>query len=394
MADDLQSRIKTMNRDSAIRSARTAVTGAQNAGRMDSYVAAQKMGIELEREWLATLDNRTRHQHAMMDGHKAPIDKPFIMDGHKIMYPGDMSAPGYLVYNCRCTLVAAVKGVDTSKAKRRARDPETGETALIENMSYAEWAGWKDSLKGKSSVDRTPSDGTTRNYTKNIAKILGVDEKNIQISELPEVSQASIEKQVNQAVDYFPQLKGHLKSIKYSDKIADGTIALSHSIAGTIDVGPAFLDYDTLAKKYAYGVKIGQYAKGTTVDSILMHEMGHQVDGLLTKNGLFDGEIGMYGTIRSSQAIQNDILDVLGLSAQRLKDIRQEYRDKGYTGKDLTHAVLTERKWFIEEHVSGYAATNEREFLAECFSELVTSEHPREAAQELGKILEIAKGIL
>ncbi len=145
MADDLQSRIKTMNRDSAIRSARTAVTGAQNAGRMDSYVAAQKMGIELEREWLATLDNRTRHQHAMMDGHKAPIDKPFIMDGHKIMYPGDMSAPGYLVYNCRCTLVAAVKGVDTSNAKRRARDPETGETALIENMSYAEWAGWKQS---------------------------------------------------------------------------------------------------------------------------------------------------------------------------------------------------------------------------------------------------------
>ena len=44
MADDLQKRITTMSRDSAIRTARTAVTGAQNAGRMDSYAAAEKMG--------------------------------------------------------------------------------------------------------------------------------------------------------------------------------------------------------------------------------------------------------------------------------------------------------------------------------------------------------------
>lgn len=53
MADDLQKRITTMNRDSAIRTARTAVTGAQNAGRMDSYAAAEKMGIKLKKEWLA-----------------------------------------------------------------------------------------------------------------------------------------------------------------------------------------------------------------------------------------------------------------------------------------------------------------------------------------------------
>ena len=50
MADDLQKRITTMSRDSAIRTARTAVTGAQNAGRMDSYAAAEKMGMRLKRE--------------------------------------------------------------------------------------------------------------------------------------------------------------------------------------------------------------------------------------------------------------------------------------------------------------------------------------------------------
>lgn len=139
IADDLQRRIPTMNRDSAIRTARTAVTGAQNAGRMDSYIAAQKKGINLKREWVATLDGRTRHAHAMLDGQIADIGKPFEVDGYKIMFPGDKSAPGYLVYNCRCTLVPALDGVDTSDAQRRAKNPETGETEIIPDISYRQW---------------------------------------------------------------------------------------------------------------------------------------------------------------------------------------------------------------------------------------------------------------
>jgi SPP1 gp7 family putative phage head morphogenesis protein len=155
MADDLQKRIITMSRDSAIRTARTAVTGAQNAGRMDSYAAAEKMGIKLRREWVATLDGRTRHAHAMLDGQTVDIDKPFKVDGEEIMFPGDTSAPGYLVYNCRCTTTAVVDGVDTSSAQRRARNPATGQTEVISNMSYAEWAGWKKDTKQVASAAKS-----------------------------------------------------------------------------------------------------------------------------------------------------------------------------------------------------------------------------------------------
>lgn len=155
MADDLQKRITTMSRDSAIRTARTAVTGAQNAGRMDSYAAAEKMGIKLKREWVATLDNRTRHAHAMLDGQQADIDKPFKVDGYDIMFPGDTSAPGYLVYNCRCTTIAVVDGIDTSSAQRRARNASTGQTEVISNMSYAEWAGWKKDTKQVASAAKS-----------------------------------------------------------------------------------------------------------------------------------------------------------------------------------------------------------------------------------------------
>lgn len=140
MADDLQSRIVTMSRDSAIRTARTAVTGAQNAGRLDSYFAAEKMGIKCRKKWLATLDSRTRHSHAMLDGEIVDNDKKF---SNGCRFPGDPNGPPSEIYNCRCTLVSEIDGIDTSGGQRRARNPETGRNELIKNMTYAEWAGWK-----------------------------------------------------------------------------------------------------------------------------------------------------------------------------------------------------------------------------------------------------------
>ena len=131
IADDMQQRMESMNRASAIRTARTSVTAAQNAGRMDSYHAAEGMG-------------RTRHAHAMLDGQTAETDKPFHVDGYEIMYPGDTSAPGYLVYNCRCTLIASLDDVPkTPNPLRRARDPETGKSILVSDMTYAQWVSWK-----------------------------------------------------------------------------------------------------------------------------------------------------------------------------------------------------------------------------------------------------------
>lgn len=152
MADDLQKRITTMSRDSAIRTARTAVTGAQNAGRMDSYAAAEKMGIKLKKEWLATLDARTRHSHAMLDGEQVAQDKKF---SNGCRFPGDPQGPPWEIYNCRCTLIAAVEGVDTSTAQRRVRNPSTGQAEVISNMSYAEWAGWKKDTKQVASAAKS-----------------------------------------------------------------------------------------------------------------------------------------------------------------------------------------------------------------------------------------------
>lgn len=90
--------------------ARTAMTGAQNAGRMERLRETEEAGIEVRKKWLAVRDNRVRDTHAELDGQERPVDEPFEVmtdDGRllEIDYPGDPNAPPELVYNCRCTLV-------------------------------------------------------------------------------------------------------------------------------------------------------------------------------------------------------------------------------------------------------------------------------------------------
>lgn len=170
MADDLQRRITDMSRDSAIRTARTAVTGAQNAGRMDSYAAAGKMGIKLKKEWLATLDSRTRHSHAMLDGEQVEQAKKF---SNGCRFPGDPQGPPWEIYNCRCTLIAAVDGVDTSSAQRRARNPVTGETEVVPNMTYQDW------VRSKQKQQKSVEIETVLRYNNIIQSYTNVDTEKV-----------------------------------------------------------------------------------------------------------------------------------------------------------------------------------------------------------------------
>ena len=143
ISDDLQSRIVTMSRVSAIRAARTAVTAAQNAGRMDSYAAADEMwGIKSKKKWVATKDLRTRHDHGMADNQIVDYDQPFDVGGYKMMFPGDgsLGAPGHELYNCRCTVVNATDDdLEAERHMMRVKNPETGEYELVKKKSYKEW---------------------------------------------------------------------------------------------------------------------------------------------------------------------------------------------------------------------------------------------------------------
>lgn len=143
IASDLQNRIAEMNRTSAVRAARTAVTGAENAGRMDSYKAASDMGIKVRKRWVATKDGRTRHAHRRLDGQTVDWNESFASELGKIRYPGDPRAKPANVYNCRCSLRTVEKPeMEAEPRQMRVRDPKTGRNVLVNEMTYDEWEAW------------------------------------------------------------------------------------------------------------------------------------------------------------------------------------------------------------------------------------------------------------
>lgn len=136
IATRLANTVGDKNRKAAIRNARTMATGAQNAGRIDSYKRAERMGIKMRQQWLSTLDNRTRHSHRLVDHEIQPVGEKF---SNGCRFPGDPDAPAAEVYNCRCSLRGLVDGLEPKA--RELRD-------LSEIGDYEEW---KKSKKSESN---------------------------------------------------------------------------------------------------------------------------------------------------------------------------------------------------------------------------------------------------
>lgn len=134
IATRLSKTVGETDRKAAIRNARTMTTGVENAGRVDSYKRAESLGIDLEQEWLATLDGRTRHEHRELDGQRVKVGEKFKVGGEEIAYPADPTASAHLVYNCRCTLIAAIKGHG-----KDASDLSSRNTNNMEEQTYDEW---------------------------------------------------------------------------------------------------------------------------------------------------------------------------------------------------------------------------------------------------------------
>lgn len=152
IADSIRA-VARMDEAAGIRNARTAITGAQNAGRQASYERAASMGIQVTKRWVAVLDVRTRDSHRHMDGVEVPYDKPFTTPlGSVMMYPGHMKGgkAGDMedikagdLYNCRCTMRTVEKpGIEAEARKRRVRDPATGKNVVVSDMTYSEWERW------------------------------------------------------------------------------------------------------------------------------------------------------------------------------------------------------------------------------------------------------------
>ena len=127
------------NHKSTIRYCRTAITSAENAGRIHAMGRAENLGIPLKKCWEATLDSRTREAHRHLDGQTADRDKPFHSLLGDIMYPGDPNAAAANIWNCRCTLKAEIEGYETDMTDLSARNTD--------HFDYESYEDWRNSRR-------------------------------------------------------------------------------------------------------------------------------------------------------------------------------------------------------------------------------------------------------
>lgn len=121
--------VTTMDENSAIRNARTAMTYAENLGRDNAYEDIKSKGIPVRKQWAAAMDNRTRETHRQLNGTYANDNGMFgegILD-ILLKCPGDPNGDPGEIYNCRCRENIVLQGIDHSQ------DDELYEQFMKEN---------------------------------------------------------------------------------------------------------------------------------------------------------------------------------------------------------------------------------------------------------------------
>ena len=369
------------NMNSMLTNARTGMTMAQNAGRQKRLAEAEKMGIKLHKQWMATFDGHTRYNHRMLDGQKRPVDKPFEIEGYKIMFPGDPTAHPSMTYNCRCTLVG---DLDSYPSAYERYDNIDGKP--VSQMTYQEWENAKKGITAPQFNQVSIGAAKTVQDINDMLNIPGLFSGNYK-ADLTGVdldSAKSIAAAYEQVFEKYPQLKGRLDAPNaHPSGMGDNTYAWCYlRSGGRVEVNPKlYNDWKSISKSYEGDVISKWHPFGTTAESIVTHEIGHAIDGLLAREGVLGGYTSNGEFRYASTSLKNKIMKRAAKKDSDLKDLM-----------DID-------KWLKDDsatlnYVSKYATKNNREWFAECFAEYITSANPRIVASEFGQELEKLMGKL
>lgn len=102
--------------NNAVRIARTEGHRIQCSATMDACELAKERGADVVKQWDATLDDRTRESHQAVDGEIRELDEKF---SNGLRYPGDPAGGAAEVVNCRCALLQRARwALDTDELKQ------------------------------------------------------------------------------------------------------------------------------------------------------------------------------------------------------------------------------------------------------------------------------------
>jgi len=136
--------------NSALRTTRTEVLTGHSGGIYDSTQFAEASGMYGDYVWDATLDGRTRRDHARKDQTRPNDDGFFVFpDGSKGTGPRDFTLSKSQRINCRCQLVYLPEGITPNSRGERLANGTWAKTG-----GKKTWQEWSETLRGKRSIER------------------------------------------------------------------------------------------------------------------------------------------------------------------------------------------------------------------------------------------------
>ena len=109
------------NANRAVRIARTEMTGIQGMARESLQNEAIDLGMDIQKQWMATFDDRTRDSHYNLHGEVADENGIFP---NGLKYPGDQAGGPAEVVNCRCTMVTKLLELEEEWGPQIEKFPE------------------------------------------------------------------------------------------------------------------------------------------------------------------------------------------------------------------------------------------------------------------------------
>jgi Phage Mu protein F like protein len=153
-ARTIRGSVQRMAPHRAVALARTDLIGLANAGnhRAATIATENRAPGTTFKQWLATLDGRTRPEHAAAHGQTVPMPEPFTVGGEPLQYPGDPGGSSENVMNCRCTTIyqdspagepAIRASADTHEHAEEEVAMSTTETETQETEAEREPVAWE-----------------------------------------------------------------------------------------------------------------------------------------------------------------------------------------------------------------------------------------------------------
>ena len=370
---------------SATAYARTMMTRAQNMGRLASQERAKAMGIECRRQWIATMDMRTRHSHAIMDGEYEDEDGKF---SNGLRFPGDTESGDPSEYmNCRCTTIDEVDGI--------AYDMFFRSTEELKGMSYDEWKEYhkkknmsEKEQKKKGGVNKPKNMVNLRSAyeyhrTKNNLRVVPFDDLKESffqndLSKLSPESQRIVSKSVNRLIGkYDTRLQG---VGMFSAKEALSTVYAYVQSDYSYDKAVMFINPLKCKKKTALVETMAERKKQRYIpkipsdkldEYIITHEFGHTLINMGEKLNNKTNWVGAdYAKVKRVRKEINTVYESYTKEVSRLEKIKKSEEMKVILGeKDMSISKAKQAaKEYDEILISKYSMSNADEFMADSFA--------------------------